>query len=157
MQTQIGHVSPEIYNAFPRRLGESGLTVKDAIVTGFNSIFSYRRIEPEQEIALDALLRDFDHPTLLTPDFMDRLFASLSAGEQSLVLLLRALVKRPALVVADEPFAGMDAEMLAKARRFLDERLRDDQALIIISHYEEELPATINKRLRMEEGRAIEH
>lgn len=125
-------------------------------MTGFNSIFSYRRIEPEQEIALDSLLRDFDYPSLLNPAFMKRLFGELSAGEQSLVLLLRALVKRPALVVADEPFAGMDAGMLAKARRFFDEKLRADQALIIISHYEEELPETINKRLRMEEGRAIE-
>lgn len=154
MHSQIGHVSPEIFNAFPRRLGPSGLTALDSIVTGFHSIYSYRPIEPDQRAALDALLDDFDHPSVLTPDFLSRPFAELSPGEQSLVLLLRALVNRPALVVLDEPFAGMDQETLQKARAFLDTKLGDDQALIVISHYEEELPTTIDRRIRMEDGRA---
>ncbi|KAG0152026.1 hypothetical protein CROQUDRAFT_650626 [Cronartium quercuum f. sp. fusiforme G11] len=157
IQSAIGHVSPEIFNSFPRKHGESALTVLDVIVTGFESVFSYRPLSnPRQEALLKRLLQEFDHSTLLTQNFLVRNFAELSAGEQSLVLLLRALVKEPSLVIADEPFAGMDQQTLQKSRDFLTHRLRRHQALVIVSHYTDELPSCVNKRLHLQDGQAKE-
>lgn len=126
-----------------------------AIVTGFESVYSYRRATPEQAGAIDAVLAELDHP-LLTPDFLSQPFAALTAGEQSLILLLRALVKRPPLLVLDEPFSGMDKLTVDKAQRFLDDKLDSTQAVILITHFEEEVPRSVNRVLRLDEGAVVE-
>ncbi|GAA5908799.1 hypothetical protein JCM8208_006790 [Rhodotorula glutinis] len=155
LQQNIGHVSPEIFNAFPRKHGPDALTAYEAIVTGFESVYSYRRATPEQAAAIDAVLADLGHP-LLTPDFLSQPFAALTAGEQSLILLLRALVKRPPLLVLDEPFSGMDKITVDKAQRFLDDKLDPTQAVILITHFEEEVPRSVNRVLKLEEGAVVE-
>jgi len=77
-------------------------------------------------------------------NFAKQNFSSLSAGEQRLVLLMRALVGRPPLVLLDEVWSGMDEDMIASARRYLrsEEGLTKDQAVIVITHWEEEVPWT---------------
>ena len=78
------------------------------------------------------------------------------AFEQRLVLLIRALVKSPPLLVLDEPFQALDARLIAKARAWLDERLRPEQTLLFVSHYADEIPQTVNRRLRLDQGRVAE-
>lgn len=124
-------------------------------MTGFESVFSYRRATPAQQASIAALLSALDHP-LLTPSFLARPFADLTAGEQSLVLLLRALVKRPPLLVLDEPFSGMDKGTIEKVQRLLDEGLDEKQALVLITHFEEEQPKSVVRLLRLENGEVVE-
>ncbi|GAA6001717.1 hypothetical protein JCM10207_002281 [Rhodosporidiobolus poonsookiae] len=155
LQLNIGHVSPEIFNAFPRRYGPQALTAYEAIVTGFESVFSYRKASPEQAAAVSTVLSALDHP-LLTPSFLERPFASLTPGEQSLILLLRALVKRPPLLVLDEPFSGMDKTTVERVQRFLDNELEPHQAVILITHFEEEVPESVGRSLKLENGSVIE-
>lgn len=155
LQQEIGHVSPEIFNAFPRRYGPDALTAYEAIVTGFESVFSYRRPTAAQAETISNLLSRLDHPRL-TPSLLEQPFAALSAGDQALILLLRALVKRPPLLVLDEPFSGMDHETVGKVHRFLNEELDPEQALVLITHYEEEIPDSVGRVLRLENGTVIE-
>jgi ABC-type molybdenum transport system ATPase subunit/photorepair protein PhrA len=124
-------------------------------VTGFESVYSYRKATPDQAAAISSLLSRFSHP-LLTPAFLDRPFASLSPGEQSLILLLRALVKRPPLLVLDEPFSGMDKATIEKVQRFIDEELEDWQSVVLITHFEEEVPKSVGRLLRLENGEVVE-
>lgn len=156
VQANIGHVSPEIANAFPRKYGPAGLTIRESIYTGFDSIFSYRKPTPERLAQLDDLITSFNDP-LFTPTFLDTtLFVDLKPGEQSLVLLLRALVKRPKLLVLDEPFAGMDKVMVDRVKKYLDEGLGEEQAVILISHFDEELPESVDRGLKLEKGKVVE-
>ncbi|GEM06383.1 ABC transporter [Rhodotorula toruloides] len=155
LQANIGHVSPEIFNAFPRRYGPDALSGYDAIVTGFDSVYSYRKATSEQASTISSLLSRFSHP-LLTPCFLDRPFASLSPGEQSLILLLRALVKRPPLLVLDEPFSGMDMVTIEKVQRYIDAELEDWQSVVLITHFEEEVPKSVGRLLRLEDGEVVE-
>jgi ABC-type molybdenum transport system ATPase subunit/photorepair protein PhrA len=67
-------------------------------------------------------------------------FALLSPGEQGLVLLLRALAGKPPLLILDEVFAGMDSQMIAVAKDYLSSRLDPSQAVIFVTHWEEEVP-----------------
>ena len=85
-----------------------------------------------------------------------RPFRRLSTGEQRLVLLARALVKRPPLVILDEPFQGLDAETVARVRDWLDARLGPEQTLLFVSHHDEEIPRTVTRRLRLDAGRVAE-
>lgn len=154
MQEKIGHASPEILNAFPRSYGPDGLTAREAIGTGFNSVFSWRRLTDAQKQRLDEMIKAFGRPI---QDIEDKLFADLTPGEQSLVLLLRALVKKEApLIILDEPFAGMDEELVEQSKRFLDDELDPAQALIFISHFEEEIPDSMTHRLTLEDGQVVE-
>jgi ABC-type molybdenum transport system ATPase subunit/photorepair protein PhrA len=153
IQRLTGHASPELNNSFPRRYGPQGLTARESVVTGFDSVFTYRKPTEEQSRRVDELIDAFG----LGPDFADKLYAELTISEQALVLLLRAFAKKPKLLILDEPFAGMDAETVQKAKQFIDSGLDDDQALVMISHYEEELPESVDRVLRLEAGKIIEH
>ena len=78
----------------------------------------------------------------VTEAFANRQFVDLSAGEQSIVLLMRALVNQPPLILLDEAWAGMDEGMVQAARKYLRHGggLKDGQACIVISHWEDEVP-----------------
>ena len=88
--------------------------------------------------------------------FSRRAFVDLSSGEQSVVLLMRALVGRPPLVLLDEVWAGMDECMVRAARRYLREGgVGPDQAVVVVSHWEEEVPWTTQDgllRFRLQDG-----
>lgn len=93
------------------------------------------------------------------PDGFDaRLFAELPPGEQSLVLLLRALVNKPPLLILDEVFSGMDARMVEVARKYLRESLDEKQAVVFVTHWAEEVPweGDMVRRLKLDDGRATE-
>ncbi|GAA5958434.1 hypothetical protein JCM3765_007875 [Sporobolomyces pararoseus] len=157
IQQSIGHVSPEIFNSFPRKHDrEQGLTVFDTLVTGFESIYSFRKPTLEQQEQISSILSEFsDIPSLSSTrtrqEFLNKLFATLTPGEQSLVLLLRALVKRPKLLILDEPFQGMDFETINIVKRWLNKR-REQQSIVLISHFEEEIPISFDRRLELENG-----
>lgn len=52
---------------------------------------------------------------------------------------MRALVKRPPLVVLDEPMAGMDDATIVRVHDYLEHGLDDKQALVLVTHYETEV------------------
>jgi hypothetical protein len=83
-------------------------------------------------------------------------FAELPAGVQSVVLLMRALVGRPPLVLLDEVWAGMDDGMIRAARAYLrGDGVGKDQAVIVVSHWEDEVPWGVEdgvKRFKLEGG-----
>ena len=85
-----------------------------------------------------------------------RPFRCLSTGEQRLVLLARALVKRPPLVILDEPFQGLDADRVEMCRAWLDRELDEDQTLLFVTHELAELPRTVTRTLRLDRGRVVE-
>lgn len=144
---RIGISSPEIFNAFPRRSGSQGLTVQDAIATGFDGIFTYRKPTIEQVSRVQSLLEDLgpaawseNHSPSITAEFAARLFTDLTPGEQSLIILLRALVTEPKLLILDEAFSGMDDRMIEIVTKYLRERLGEKQSVVWISHWEGEAP-----------------
>jgi molybdate transport system ATP-binding protein len=140
LKRRMGLVSPEIHLYF-----SEPLTATATAATGFFDVLAYRKTTPEQE----ATIRDFfDYFGITT--LADRPFARLSTGQQRLVLFIRALVKRPEVLLLDEPFQGLDAPAIAKARSWLDNNLTPDQALIFVSHDPMEIPRCVTKRLTLE-------
>ena len=87
-------------------------------------------------------------PSALTKSFAETPFSSLPPGSQRLVLLARALVGRPPVVLLDEVWSGMDADQMRAARRYLrgesqnelKKGVGEDQAVVVITHWEEEVP-----------------
>ena len=108
-----------------------------------DSVGLYKRPRPDQVETCLFWMRVFGIEQL-----RDRMFLTLSSGEQRLCLLARAFVKDPALLILDEPLHGLDTYRRHLVRDVIDTFCRrPDKTLIMVSHYEEELPANITHRL----------
>lgn len=95
-------------------------------------------------------------------------FVGLSPGSQAVVLFLRSIVHRPRLLVLDEPFQGMSSRQVKLVRDFLDGRTpeaeasslekqwREEMAVVIVSHFEEEWPSTAGRLIRLSDGKVVE-
>jgi len=135
IKRHIGYVSPELHRAYLRdlpaiRIVASGL--KD-------SVGLYVKPRPEEYDVCRFWMSIFG-----LEGMEERTFMKLSDGEQRLVLLARAFVKDPLLLILDEPLHGLDN----RNRRLVKDVInafcsRPDKTLIMVSHYETELPECI--------------
>ena len=89
--------------------------------------------------------------------FADRPFGTLSSGERQRVLVARTLMGGPALVLLDEPSAGLD--LGARERPVPDlARLAREPAtapVVLVTHHLEEVPAGFTHGLVLRDGRAL--
>jgi molybdate transport system ATP-binding protein len=143
VKRNVGLLSPEFHLYFTEPL-----TAERAAATGFFDALADRPTTREQDARVKELFAAFGIAHLA-----GRSFKCLSTGEQRLVLLARALVKRPPLVILDEPFQGLDTTVIARCRDWLDRELGEDQTLLFVTHEPGELPRTVTKTLRLEKGR----
>jgi lipoprotein-releasing system ATP-binding protein len=77
----------------------------------------------------------------------------LSGGEQQRVAVCRALITRPALVLADEPTGNLDTAIGDEIARSLVSYARDNGALVIIATHNRALAETCDRTLVLEGGR----
>ena len=78
-----------------------------------------------------------------------RLMAQLSNGEMRRVLLARALMKRPGLLVLDDPFAGLDPAMRERLKAALDQLAQDGLPMVLMVRHEDEIPVCATHRLTL--------
>lgn len=135
IKKHIGYVSPEMHRAYNRdmpaiRIVASGL--KD-------SVGLYVKPSAEDYDICRKWMRFFG-----IEDLADRTFLKLSSGEQRMILLARAFVKDPELLILDEPLHGLDAERGELVKDIIDTFCqRRNKTLIMVTHYKENLPACI--------------
>ena len=141
IKRRIGYVSPEMHRAYLK-----DLPAVEIVASGLHdSIGLYVRPRPDQMGICLQWMRLFGIESLA-----QRTFLKLSSGEQRLVLLARAFVKDPELLILDEPLHGLDTERREMVRSLIDAYCtRPDKTLIMVTHYPEELPScvTLHKRL----------
>jgi molybdate transport system ATP-binding protein len=135
----VGLVSAELQLRYRKEI-----TAIEVVMSGFfDSIGLYRRASPDQQAAAGAWLDSLGLRALA-----GKTFNHLSQGEQRMVLLARAMVKPPRLLVLDEPCQGLDA---GNRRRVLDavERIvaAGSTTVLFVSHHAEEIPAGIRHHL----------
>ena len=86
-------------------------------------------------------------------DAVRRWPGELSGGEQQRVALVRALVHRPKLLLADEPTGALDAENGARVLDLLLRLAREHAATVLIVTHAAEVAAAADRRLRLADGR----
>jgi molybdate transport system ATP-binding protein len=141
IKKHIGYVSPEMHRAYLK-----DLPAIDIVASGLHdSIGLYVRPKPEQrEVCLQWM------ETFGIGHLADRPFLHMSDGEQRLVLLARAFVKDPELLILDEPLHGLDTFNRRKVKRIINAFCaRPDKTLMMVSHFESELPSCIDHRLHL--------
>lgn len=78
--------------------------------------------------------------------------AELSGGEKQRVAVARALINRPAVVLADEPSGSLDSHNKEELHRlFFDLRDRLDQTFVIVTH-DEELARLTDRTIHLKDG-----
>ena len=141
IKKRIGYVSPEMFRSYLKNL-----PVFDIVASGlFDTVGLYRRPKPEQLVMCEWWLDIFGISYL-----KERNFLQLSSGEQRLVLLARAFVKDPDLLILDEPLHGLDNYQCRLVKDIIEvfcERM--DKTLIMVTHYPEELPSCITNTLHI--------
>ena len=135
IKKRIGYVSPEMHRAYLK-----DLPAIEIVASGLHdSVGLYVRPRPEQLDTCLHWMRVFGIEELAS-----RTFLKLSSGEQRMVLLARAFVKDPELLILDEPLHGLDTERREMVRTLIDAFCsRPDKTLIMVTHYPEELPTCI--------------
>ncbi|WOO82323.1 putative ABC transporter ATP-binding protein [Vanrija pseudolonga] len=165
LRALIGHTSPEVFAAFPRNMS---LDAEDAVGSGYEGVFSRRKLTPGQKERVLYLLEAFrpflaksrtGRPTDATAKQLSRqMFAHYTPPQQALLLFLRAVVSRPPLLVLDEPTQGMDEEIWEACRAFLVQEWAEmkkegkEQAVVVVSHYEDEVPWKHGRVLKLDDG-----
>lgn len=192
IQSRIGHSSPEIHRFFPKHL-----TLRQTIKSAWADTFlGTPRLGPNDEIVVEKVLQWFEpefnrtpstsylypkddshrkHQSIVWADTTR--FGDIPFSAQRLALFIRALIKKPELVILDEAFGGMDAKLLVKCKLFLTwgtnnnqvprrRPLQNDcwgdndivfgglegrQALVVVSHVKEEVPGIVKRWIKLPE------
>jgi len=88
---------------------------------------------------------------------MDREWGTLSEGERKRVLIARALMANPELLILDEPGAGMDLGGREDLVGYLGDLAMDADApaIVMITHHVEEIPFGFTHALLLDEGQVV--
>ncbi|HUJ02519.1 MAG TPA: ABC transporter ATP-binding protein [Rhizomicrobium sp.] len=121
---QIG-LSPQEFNV-------DNFATAEQIVDWMAGYFGLRAAQRKQRV--DMLMERFD----LGPH-RKKQFRELSGGLKRRVILARALVHDPKLLILDEPTAGVDVELRLDLWRYLQELNREGKTILLTSHYLEEI------------------
>lgn len=139
IKKHIGYVSPEMHRSYLKNL-----PAIDIVASGLHdSIGLYKKIKD-----VDRYRCEWWMDLLGIIDLKDRSFLQLSSGEQRMVLLARAFVKDPELLILDEPFHGLDLYNRRLVKDIIETFCqRPLKTLVMVTHYKEELPECIDHTL----------
>ncbi len=139
IKRNIGYVSPEMHRSY-----NQPVPAIEIVGSGlYDTVGLHRKLSSEQLEVSHLWMEIFGIEQL-----SQRLFTHLSSGEQRLVLLARAFVKDPALLILDEPLHGLDMRNRKRVIEIIESFCRRaSKTLIIVTHYPEELPTTITNKL----------
>jgi len=148
LRRMIGHVNPR----HPLR---SPLTVRDIVLTGLTgTIETAPRWQPT---AAEAERADALISSLGLGAKAGQRWPVLSQGERGRVLIARALIAEPRLLLLDEPSTGLDIaarEQLLEAIDLLTQT-HPDVATVLVTHHLEELPSSTTHALLLADGRVV--
>ena len=86
---------------------------------------------------------------------LDRGIRYLSSGEMRKVLIARALIKSPKLLILDEPFAGIDAGSRKQIGDSIAELVRQGLQIVLVTHRAEEILPFISNILFINNGKVL--
>ncbi len=148
IKQRTGYISPELHAYY-----DKNITCFNAIGSGyFDTIGLFKKLNT---IQYNNILQWLDF--LQLSHVSKKPLHSISTGLQRMILLARALVKNPPLLVLDEPCQGLDEKQSIQFVSLIDHICRDsNKTMIYVSHDETNIPSCIEKVLQLEkEGQQI--
>jgi len=139
VKQRFGIVSNQLHLAYPART-----RAFDVVASGFfDTLGLYDDCGPLQTLQARRWLA-----VLGLEGRAQARFDSLSFGEQRMMLVARAMVKSPRILVLDEPCSGLDAANRARVLALVDRIARETRTqMLYVSHEAQEMPSCITRRL----------
>jgi molybdate transport system ATP-binding protein len=136
IKRKIGVLSPEFQIGY-----REALRASDVVLSGFfDSIGLYRQPTPDQRAQARYWIE-----VLRAEDLAEQDFTRLSYGQKRIILLARALVKSPQMLLLDEPCQGLDYE---NRQRLIDTvsavAQKTGTQILYVTHRKNEFPACIS-------------
>jgi len=152
IRRKIGIIEPSRMPHFNEQI-----TAKDVVATGlFGTLMLpfYRKITSLQRRKVDTQIKFFK---LQKQSHLP--FGTLSSGEQTKVLIARAMVSQPKMLILDEPTNALDIGNRAMVVKILDKlrKQKNPPAIVIISHHLDELPKSLDYAVLLKNGKIICH
>ena len=145
VRSRMGVVSMDLQNLF-----HNDTIVSEVICSGFfNSIDVFRN----HVVTEHMVKRSYECATMMgVEDLLDRPIENLSLGEMRRVLIARALVTDPDLLVLDEPMTGLDIVMKSKFRAMFDILIERGVSMVMITHELTDIPLSVNRVVMIRDG-----
>ena len=142
IKKHIGYVSPEMHRSY-----KQNIPAIQIVASGLkDTVGLYVKPNEAEQAQCRKWLNIFGIGHLA-----ERKFHEMSSGEQRLILVARAFVKEPSLLILDEPLHGLDDVNRRMVKDRVDEYCQDpEKTLIYVTHYQEELPQCIDHALYLE-------
>ena len=148
LRNKLGIVSMDLQNRF-----NNDVLVSDVILSGyFGSMDVFRNHTVTQDMVravYNAALR------MGVEDKLERTIANLSLGEMRRVLIARALVSEPSMLILDEPMTGLDIVMKDAFRKMFDILTASGVNIIMITHELEDIPESVDRIIMLKDGEKI--
>jgi iron complex transport system ATP-binding protein len=148
LRKSVGLVSSSI-----RQLIDAEVTGLEVVASGRDAVLNpWGRVSTADRTRALALLRRTE-----TLPLADRPWEVLSQGERQRVLIARALMADPRLLILDEPCAGLDPVARERFVAFLDRlgRRRGGPALVLVTHHVEEISPVFTHALLLTGGKRL--
>lgn len=149
LRRRIGYVSSaleQFYGTLKRQ------RVRGVVLSGKgNQIGVYHEVEDSERQEARRILHALGIAHLEEEDF-----SLLSQGEARRVLIARALMTQPELLILDEPCAGLDVKAREELLSMMDSLVSQGVNLIYVTHYVEEITPVISHVLLLKDGQVVE-
>jgi molybdate transport system ATP-binding protein len=146
LKRRIGFVSPELQSNY-----RDDVTGVEAIASGFfSSIGLMQKPSRRQMATAAAMAGELGLATLAQKSVLQ-----MSYGELRRILLARALVQRPQLLICDEPFDGLDAVGRRQIASTLELVAQSGASLVLVTHHADDLPDCLTHVIELKGGCVI--
>ncbi len=141
IKRKIGYLSPELHLYF-----KEGGSCFSVVASGlFDTQGLFKRLTEEQTNQVNHWMQ-----VMGIAHLKERSFLQISGGEQRMVLITRALVKNPELLILDEPCQGLDRVQTEHLKSVLDYLAENSEmTLLYVSHYDRDIPSCVNQVLEL--------
>ena len=141
IKRKIGYLSPELHLYF-----KEGGSCFSVVASGlFDTLGLFKRLTEEQSDQVNHWMQ-----VMGIAHLKERSFLQISGGEQRMVLITRALVKNPELLILDEPCQGLDRVQTEHLKSVLDYLAENSEmTLLYVSHYDRDIPSCVNQVLEL--------
>ena len=135
IKRNIGYVSSQLHMDY-----RVNCSVLDVILSGFfDSIGVYQNIPDRLKIEAQQWLSRLNMEKLAKQPFR-----SLSWGQQRLLLIARAMVKHPPVLILDEPLQGLDGMNRKLVKSFIEQLVNNSNTqMLFVSHQDSDAPDCI--------------
>ncbi len=125
-----------VFLAFQYPLEIPGVPNLEFLRAAFNSVCKHQGVEPMEQKAFEALVRQKAKLLEIDSSFLDReLNVDLSGGEKKRNEILQMAVLNPRLALLDETDSGLDVDSLRIVSEGVNKLKTEDNAIIMITHY----------------------